>query len=127
MKKELANKLYLRFPDIFIGCHKPLTESLMAFGIEVGDGWFDLIYEMCEEIESIAILEDVPLPVAVQVKEKIGELRFYASGATKNMFDCIENTKDRSVEICEICGKEGKLLTNKNRWMKTRCQKHETN
>lgn len=126
MRKNLASKIYLRFPDIFVGRQKPITESLMAFGMEVGDGWFNLIYELCENIEAIATLEDVPLPEAVQVKEKHGELCFYVRGFTKAMADCIDDAEDLSEKTCEICGDEGELLTDKNGWMKTRCKRHES-
>jgi hypothetical protein len=49
MNKENTKKLLKRFE--FFHPKKPLTESLMAFGFECGDGWFDLIWELCEKIE----------------------------------------------------------------------------
>jgi len=127
MKKELTSKLYLRFPDIFKGRSKPLTESLMAFGLQCGDGWFDLIHELCEDLERQATLDDVPLPEAVQIKEKIGGLRFYVGGATQAMLDRIYETEMRSetiCEICEICGDLAERLSDGG-WIKTRCKEHQ--
>jgi len=124
MRKELTSKLCLRFPDMFKGRTKPLTESLMAFGLECGDGWFDLIYELCEELEQLAILEDVPLPEARQIKEKLGGLRFYVAGWTRKMLDLIEKTEDKSESICEVCGKHAMRFQSRG-WVKTRCLNHK--
>ena len=124
MRKELTSKLYLRFPDIFKGRSKPLTESLMAFGLECGDGWFDLIHELCEDLERHETLDDVPLPEAVQIKEKIGGLRFYVGVTTQEMLDIIHEAEIRSEKICEICGLKGERFSDGG-WIKTRCENHK--
>jgi len=124
MRKDLTTQLYLRFPNIFKGLNKPLTDSLMVFGFECGDGWYDLIYQLCEEIEKQSLLEDVCVPEAIQVKEKFGELRFYVSGTTSSILDVIEDAADKSEKICEICGQPGITLENRG-WLKTRCEKHK--
>jgi len=124
MRKDLATQLYLRFPDIFKGRNKPLTDSLMAFGLECSDGWYGLIYQLCEEIEKQALLEGVRVPEARQVKEKFGELRFYVSGTTSSILDIIEESTDKSITICEICGQPGTTIESRG-WLKTRCLKHK--
>jgi len=124
MKKQLTSKLYPRFPDIFKVRSKPLTESLMAFGLQCGDGWFDLIHELCEDLERQAALDDVPLPEAVQIKEKIGGLRFYVGGATQAMLDLIYEAEMRSETVCEICGDLAERLSDGG-WIKTRCKEHQ--
>jgi len=115
--------LYMRFPDIFKGRSKPLTESLMGFGIECGDGWYDLIWELCEAIEWQAIMEDVPLPEAIQVKEKFGGLRFYVTGATHAMRKLIDEAENRSESICGVCGGQAEWVDTEG-WIKTRCKQH---
>ena len=124
MRKDLTSKLYLRFPDIFKGHKKPVTESLMAFGLECGDGWFQLIFELCEALEKQSDLEGVEMPEARQIKEKFGGLRIYVSGTTKSMLDIIDRAEDKSETICEICGETGKVYKTRG-WMKTRCLKHQ--
>lgn len=51
MREELEKKLYNEFPLLYGGRNKPLTESLMGFGCECGDGWYDLLYELSSELE----------------------------------------------------------------------------
>jgi len=51
MKEELEHKLFKRFPLLFRGRHLSLKQNLMAFGIETGDGWYDIIYLACLGVE----------------------------------------------------------------------------
>lgn len=80
--------------------------------IECGPGWFDLINELSKNLEKLIIELDVPeeeKPVATQVKEKYGTLRFYLSAGTKEMNKLIEKAELVSSEICENCGKPGEI------------------
>jgi len=43
MNKELSKKLYDDFPELYRGKDRPLTESLMCFGFECRDGWFQTL------------------------------------------------------------------------------------
>ena len=88
----------------------------LTFGIECGDGWFDLIDRLCEDI-----LKVDPTTVATQVKEKYGTLRFYVSSAEDEVFDLIDEAEDASSEICEECGEPGKI--EGKMWFKTLCKK----
>jgi len=47
MSPELTKKLISSYPKIFGDVNKPVTESLMGFGLECGDGWFDIIDNAC--------------------------------------------------------------------------------
>ena len=88
----------------------------LSFGIECGDGWFDLIDKLCEDI-----LKVDTTTVATQVKEKFGSLRFYVSSAEDEVFDLIDKAENASEEICEECGAPGK--TEGKMWLKTLCKK----
>lgn len=49
-----------------------------AFGIDTGDGWYQLIYDLCEEIAETFNKAGKPVNIVMdQVKEKWGTLRFY--------------------------------------------------
>lgn len=81
MKRELEQKFYNRWPTWFIR-DDPKT-SLMCFGFTCEDGWFKVLWELCEQIEPLA-------PVnfqVIQVKEKFGGLRFYIN----HHLDSIDN------------------------------------
>lgn len=113
MNSENTKYLIENFPNLYRGVSKPLTESLMGFGFECGDGWFELIKELSEKLEPLGV-------EAVQVKEKFGGLRFYANHATDAAWDLIEEAECKSETICEECGKAGK--PNGVGWIKTLCE-----
>jgi hypothetical protein len=89
------------------------------FPIECGDGWHDIIRELCEAIEAINQESEGSTRV-LQIKEKYGGLRFYVGGATDDIFDLIEEAEKKSYHICEVCGDDGKL-SHHNHWYKTLC------
>lgn len=55
-----------------------MTENLMSNGFACGDGWFLLLWELSEQIERYCQqYPEAAELMAVQVKQKFGELRFY--------------------------------------------------
>lgn len=106
MSPELEQKLFAKYPKIFRDANKSPQETCMAFGLEVGDGWYNLIDLLCCALTytystSLEVSEEdgkrlgiqpysykdgkvmyffkvePPQVVADQVKEKFGTLRFY--------------------------------------------------
>ena len=106
--------------------NQPLTQSLMAFGFDHHDGWFELIKELSENIdkELKKLQKDKIKNFQVdQVKEKFGGLRFYVNFAPSNKIrKLIEVAERNSYEICEYCGKKGKLRGDLC-WVLTLCDK----
>lgn len=117
MKKENEQKLFKRFPTIFPkGRDVNPRRSLMNYGISVSDGWYDLIWKLCEDIEKKS-----KKVYAVQVKEKFGQLRFYLEGeVTRGILNLEIEAEQKSYSICEQCGKEGKLRMDLC-WKRTLC------
>jgi hypothetical protein len=162
MNEKLTLDLVSKYPKLFRDINAPVTNSLMAFGFECGDGWYDIIdvlcglltsdfqqakaryesvkmyYETdgrypwlgCKEITSEMVeelrlaMEDEcqKVPVAVQVKEKFGGLRFYVHGATNEAHNYIDFAERMSYRTCETCGKPGKTI--RNGWHYTACEEH---
>lgn len=119
MRKELDEKLCADFPRLFRDRHAPMNQTCMCWGFECGDGWFDLIYKLCQDLTKIK--DDV---TALQVKEKFGGLRFYVGfTATNEQLRLIDAAEEASYTICEVCGEPGK--TRGGGWIKTLCDKHE--
>ena len=118
MKPELERKLIEDFPTLFMGVNKPVTDSLMAFWCECGDGWYSLIYAMCQEITAAD-----PEAELLQVKEKWGHLRVYLhsgnSGKYKEVNEIVRNYEALSAETCERCGEPGERRLGG--WIKTLC------
>jgi hypothetical protein len=48
MNKELEDKLYEDFPELFQEHTLDMTQTCMCWGIECGDGWEQIIRQMCE-------------------------------------------------------------------------------
>jgi hypothetical protein len=121
VKKELEDKLCKEFPTFFHR-EKAITHSLMAFGFEHGDGWYDILHSLCKDI--VELLKQYPYPEfeVIQVKEKFGTLRFYVNGAHNKIHKRIMLVEEQSAHTCEICGKPGK--TRGHAWLYTACQKH---
>jgi hypothetical protein len=113
MNEENTKYLIEHFPKLYAGVGKPLTESLMGFGFECGDGWFELVRDLSEKLEPHGV-------EAIQVKEKFGGLRFYlVGGAPDEVWDLIDEAETKSEKICELCGEPG-TLRGKG-WVKTLC------
>ena len=130
MREELEKKLIAKYPKIFCQVDLPPSKSLMCFGFECGDGWYDLIDRLCEYIQRMTDSNsnykggNWTQFEAVQVKEKFGTLRFYGSGGPPDsdlFFGAIEFAEFLSSKICEYCGKEGKLRGKG--WLYTLCDK----
>ena len=89
MNQELANKLYQKYPKIFRDRVKSMEETCMCWGLECGDGWYNILDVMCQSLtysystgwsdpNSDKFFDiSAPQVVARQVKEKYGTLRFY--------------------------------------------------
>ena len=154
MRDELELKLAEEFP--FMQQKKTLQEQktegrisdlYSAFGCEVGDGWYELLHDMCSEIMEAYQKAGEPVNLVVdQVKEKFGTLRFYyhfegqpqalhafdflggpslrfrqeESSLQKEIADAVRKAERRSEAVCETCGKPGTLREDL-RWILTLC------
>jgi len=126
MKTELEEKLFNDFPLLF-DKDANIRSSAMGFGFECGDGWYELIRELCEKLYPL-VQKIVPDEYgyscrASQVKEKYGTLRFYMDACTDEMCDLIDEYEDRSSRTCEVCGKPAKI-DNSTGWVSTTCEEH---
>lgn len=128
MTEELELKLVAKYPKILKNHGGDMMKTCMHWGMEHGDGWYDLLDEGMEQIQYFCDLcpSGIQL-VADQIKEKFGTLRFYYSieNATSkiesaildNLVICLEN---RSSRICEVSGKSG-YMCRKGGWYRTLC------
>ncbi len=121
MKKELEDKIFNEFPDMFKD-RGNLHASLMAFGFECSDGWFDLIYNLCKDINDFYKGKIPEHFSVVQVKEKFGSLRFYISAAPEEVHNMINAVEEKSYSICEQCSKPGRYRDGLS-WILTLCDK----
>ena len=160
MRKELDEALCAKYPLIFKDRNADMRTTAMCWGLECGDGWYNIIDVLCglltsdyrqaqSRYESIKDKVDQPrwegskdiitqekiddakakldeetlkVPVASQVKEKFGGLRFYVQAATDAHYQYISFAESMSYRTCEECGSPGKTYTDG--WHTTLCDIH---
>lgn len=101
-------ELFSKYPKIFSQVGGSPRETCMAFGCDCGDGWFQLLDELCAAIQARCDA-GAPQLVAEQVKEKFGGLRFYYYGGDEECEKLIDAAESKSEETCESCGEKGEL------------------
>ena len=130
MNNELTNKLFNKYPKIFQGRFLPITQSLIPFGFECGNGWYNIINRLCSDLQWNTDNNNrpnkegkYPYPqiVASQVKEKYGSLCFYVEGATIEQYAVISFVETLSGYICEKCGSM-KNIGQTQGWISTLCK-----
>lgn len=126
MRIELEQKLKDKYPMLMADLLNPdvtMQYSCMFWGIECGDGWFDLIDELCSKLEQMNVelaSSGAGYIKCSQVKEKYGTLRFYVCGDyPDSTYDLISEYEDKSGHVCENCGAPAK--TEGGFWLTTLC------
>ena len=123
MNEKNTQALIEACPKIFNKTHPETAFRLFSF--ECGDGWFELLKELLEQINEIVqfleLCEDEYFPISVaQVKEKYGTLRFYMYGTTDSIEQVIDKAELKSAITCEECGKPGSMR-ERHHWYSVRC------
>lgn len=123
MRKSNDEKLVASFPLLYRDRYGDMNKTAMVWGFEVGDGWFDLIWDLSAQLEKLIFKlpeNEREFIRATQVKEKFGGLRFYMTMATEEMDEIIHRAEEQSFQICELCGNEGN--PNYGGWISVRCE-----
>jgi hypothetical protein len=124
-----ARHLIETYPDLFRHADSPAvgtSPSFARYGFACGDGWFGIIDRL-----AMKLAED-PYLVAVQVKEKLAELRFYvdrvdgAPAPDPVLAKRLEAERavacEESRRTCEFCGAPGELEETSRHWFFARCK-----
>lgn len=126
MREELEQKLVSKFPELFADKDKPPTESLMSFGCECADGWFDILYGLCgvisQHIKNGHWKHEEPYRF-FQIKEKYAGLRVYDNGHDEYIAGAIAMAETLSYRTCELCGAPGRVCSA-GIWLRTLCPAH---
>ena len=132
MKQELDEYLCKVYPKLFVNRDKSMTETCMCWGFECGDGWFNILNQLCQNIQHYIdwknSKEEIVKQVTVdQVKEKFGTLRFYYTGGDDYIRGMVTMAESMSGVTCEECGKPA--TTNlptliQGGWVRTVCIEH---
>jgi hypothetical protein len=124
MSPDLEHRLIDRWPTWF-DTDGDVQRTLMPFGFQVRDGWFHLVWALCEGLEPLVAEYEKETSQSfevLQVKEKFGGLRFYVNGGSTAIWDRIAAAEAESLRTCEQCGKLGRLRPNP--YLRTLCDEH---
>jgi len=127
MKQELDELLCKRYPKMMTNRHASMMETAMCWGFECGDGWFDILNHLMNNIQhhidwknrNGVVVAQVTLD---QVKEKFGTLRFYYTGGDEYIRGVVDMAESISGITCETCGNRGKGVGGG--WITTLCKEH---
>jgi hypothetical protein len=127
MNQELDDLLCKKYPKIFAERHLSEMQTCMYWGFSHADGWFNIIDQLCANIQNHIDWKAknghvVPQVVAEQVKEKFGTLRFYYRGGDEVIDGMVRMAESMSGVTCEECGAPG--VTGGQGWIKTLCETH---
>jgi hypothetical protein len=127
MKQELDEYLCSVYPKLFVNRNKPMTETAMCWGFSCNDGWFQILNQLCQNIQHHIDWKNrggevVPQVTVDQVKEKFGTLRFYYTGGDDYISGLVSMAESMSGVTCESCGKPGTQTSGG--WIKTACVEH---
>ncbi len=135
MKDALDQKLCEKYPLIFKDRHGNMKETLMCWGFECGDGWYQILDSLCGNIQSYIDwnnksaeagykdFQPIQQVVAVQIKEKFGGLRFYYEGGDRHIAGMVRMAESWASVTCEECGAPGEMRPGG--WIKTLCDIHK--
>jgi hypothetical protein len=124
MRKELEQRLVERWPTWF-NTQGDFRDTAMVRGFEHDDGWFDIVWRLCEDIEPLVkkLEQEIGCQFEVlQVKEKFGGLRFYVNCRNEAIRQRIGIAAEESFRTCEVCGQSETL--REGGWIKTLCEEH---
>lgn len=99
-----------------IPARSELPHPISLFGIECDDGWLELIAELIRELIAKGWTRET-----MQIKEKFGGLRFYATGLPEGGGELIMRFGQLSYTVCELCGSKDNVKLRGTSWVKTLC------
>lgn len=132
MNSENTSKIINACPSIFSHIEDELNNMEkgkpflpIAFYFECGDGWCDLLVDLCMKIQIhlFSMSENDAKQIKVdQVKEKYGTLRFYMNSYDEKIESYIREAEIRSANTCEVCGAFGEVRGDG--WLYCSCENH---
>ncbi len=127
MNKQLTEKIFQHCPLIYRSNRDGSNTLVNRYGFECGDGWFELISNFSNQAEAKVKemkeegVEEIKLPLVLQVKEKFGGLRIYMDDTYGMMNALIDSALKEAARTCELCGQSGIRRESKTGWWMTLC------
>ena len=134
MQEILELSLYSKYPEMF-SLKDNKTEPIGAYGIECGDGWYQILQSVCFIVaqhelniqqNNHYLTENNKETVSyekfrfTQIKEKFGGLRIYYYGGDDYIRGLIRMAECWRFNTFEKCGERGE--PDKSGWITTICK-----
>jgi len=116
MKLKSQQDIFDRFPLLYQERHLPCTQTCMCWGLDCGQGWYNLIYSLSEELQLLSNQTGYQV-IITQLKEKWGHLTVYYrlvmnDGAgdldpavLMRIINCLISAAEKvSEHTCDACG-----------------------
>ena len=128
MSPELESRLFDSYPELFRARLEPGDEPIKMWGVECGDGWFNLLRDLASELVGAATRAgifpaDSGWPAIVQAKQKRSGLRVCLRQPDTIYESILDSYRLRSLQTCEVCGEPGKPNQSHRQLMVT-CSRH---
>jgi hypothetical protein len=120
MEKNYDN-LYKKYEHLFT---KNERRAVAMFGFECGDGWYKILEQLIDHIDSYIKhkYKDKEFDFQIaQIKEKFGGLRFYFDGGDDVIHELVRYTENLSYHTCEYCGSNQNVMRSQG-WIITACK-----
>lgn len=130
MSPELEQKLIEKYPELFQDVNKSPQETCMCWGIEAGDGWYDIIDNLCGYLVnlkecrsySLYLKEGIngskyysfqcPDVVFAQIKEKFGTLRVYWHFKELENYEELKSKLEKPEQLDEYINRYSDIVDN---------------
>lgn len=100
-------------------------------GFECCKGWYDLLYDLGQKINSYCKENNLELPRIQQIKEKFGTLRFYYAWQVETddkhkeqVREWVRQAENLTETTCEFCGAEAETIVYDGGIVAVRCPEH---
>lgn len=99
MDRAQIEWLFKRYPGLFAQKNLPPGGPLLGIGIACGPGWLGLLDSLCRTLTDVIEWDDMPPIQILQIKEKLGRLRFRYRGGNDATRLIVELAANLSEEI----------------------------
>lgn len=94
-----------KYPLLFARYYLPMTHTCMCWGLQIGEGWYPIIDDLCSKIQNLIDKNIIKEFEFDEIKEKYGSLRINSYKRCKEAEKLIEEAKLKASTTCEACSK----------------------
>jgi NADH pyrophosphatase NudC (nudix superfamily) len=122
VNQQNTSKLIQAFPNLYRTINQETRKDATRYYFQIGDGWFDLVFELSQKINDIAQRQNLTVekwPDVKMVESHYASLRFKLVNDNNEMFNLSMDYEQKSLKVCEDCGQPGKR--REGGWEHTLC------